>query len=223
MFTIREKLIHKIKVKAVPLLAASRRKKLNNTDFTIISNNCWGGICYEYFGLPKLSPTVGCYFYADDYIRFISNLPRYLNTPLEIISATESKHFESLRIKNQLDVPVGVLDDVEVILLHYKDPKVAIEKWNRRIQRINPNNIILKFSFMNECTDELFTQFTNIQGVKKIAFIGGVGTNNNGIYHLPYCSDKCVKDDTFYWNKYLDVVNIINRPATPISNLFFGG
>ena len=108
--------------------------------------------------------------------------------------------------------------------VYFADSALSVDRnKRRRIQRINPNNIILKFSFMNECTDELFTQFTNIQGVKKIAFIGGVGTNNNGIYHLPYCSDKCVKDDTFYWNKYLDVVNIINRPATPISNLFFGG
>lgn len=33
----------KIRKKLNPLFAKSRRLKLNNNDFTIISNNCWGG------------------------------------------------------------------------------------------------------------------------------------------------------------------------------------
>ena len=58
MFSVYEKIVHKITRKLYPKLAKYRRKKINNTDFTIISNNCWGGICYEYFGLPKESTTV---------------------------------------------------------------------------------------------------------------------------------------------------------------------
>lgn len=41
--SITERILQKINVKTVPLLARYRRKKLNNTDFSIISNNCWGG------------------------------------------------------------------------------------------------------------------------------------------------------------------------------------
>ena len=37
-----------------------RKKKLKSTDFTIISNNCWGGMIYESYNLPKESPTVYC-------------------------------------------------------------------------------------------------------------------------------------------------------------------
>lgn len=33
----------KIRKKVNPVLGAIRRKKLKNTKFTIISNNCWGG------------------------------------------------------------------------------------------------------------------------------------------------------------------------------------
>lgn len=40
------------------LFADIRRKGLENTDFTIISNNCWGGMVYESYNLPKQSPTV---------------------------------------------------------------------------------------------------------------------------------------------------------------------
>lgn len=51
-----------------------RKRKINNIDFTIISNNCWGGLVYESYGLPKNSPTVGMFFMAEEYIKFVSNL-----------------------------------------------------------------------------------------------------------------------------------------------------
>ena len=70
-FTIIEKIWGKIRDVLVPVLAPLRRRKLKERDFTIISNNCWGGICYEYYGLQKLSPTVGLYFFSEDYIKFV--------------------------------------------------------------------------------------------------------------------------------------------------------
>jgi uncharacterized protein (DUF1919 family) len=59
--------------------AEQRRKKLTQTDFTIISNNCWGGMIYESYNLPKESPTVGLFFMASDYIRFLDHLKEYFN------------------------------------------------------------------------------------------------------------------------------------------------
>ena len=47
-FSVIERAKRKIRFKMFPLLAKQRRLKLNNTDFTIISNNCWGGCVYEY-------------------------------------------------------------------------------------------------------------------------------------------------------------------------------
>lgn len=34
-------------------LANWRKKQLKSTDFTIISNNCWGGMIYESYNLKK--------------------------------------------------------------------------------------------------------------------------------------------------------------------------
>lgn len=51
-------------------LANYRKKQLKSTNFTIISNNCWGGMIYESYNLPKESPTVGMFFIAKDYIEF---------------------------------------------------------------------------------------------------------------------------------------------------------
>lgn len=222
MFTIYEKIIHKIKQKLVPLFAPYNRKKLNNTDFTIISNNCWGGICYEYFGLPKLSPTVGCYFYAEDYIKFISNLEYYLKNDMKMINAQQSKHFLSLKKKGQLNIPIGRIGDIEVVFLHYKDSATALEKWNRRVKRVNFDNLIIKFSYMNECTDEIFQKFQEFSGVKKIAFIGGSGQGTENIVYLHKYESANVPDDTFYWNKYFDVISFINSEKTSITNLSIG-
>lgn len=44
-------------------LADWRKKQLKSTDFTIISNNCWGGMIYESYNLPKESPTVGMFLW----------------------------------------------------------------------------------------------------------------------------------------------------------------
>ena len=60
-------------------LADWRKKQLKSTDFTIISNNCWGGMIYESYNLPKESPTVGMFFMAKDYIEFLSDLKGLLN------------------------------------------------------------------------------------------------------------------------------------------------
>ena len=60
-------------------LADYRRNKINKSRFTIISNNCWGGECYESYNLIKQSPTIGLFFMATDYIKFISNIKHYLN------------------------------------------------------------------------------------------------------------------------------------------------
>ena len=40
---------------------------LQNTNFSIISNNCWGGYVYQEQNLPYQSPFVGLFLYAKDY------------------------------------------------------------------------------------------------------------------------------------------------------------
>lgn len=72
-------------------LASYRYSKLKNTDFTIISNNCWGGMVYEAHHLPKESPTVWMFFMASDYIKFLYHLKEYLAANLVFINPEDSK------------------------------------------------------------------------------------------------------------------------------------
>ena len=213
-FSISERVLHKLKDLSRPALAPIRRKKLKRTDFTIISNNCWGGTCYEYFGLPKQSPTVGMYFFADEYIRFLKNIKYYLGLQISMISAEKSRYAAELEKRGQLDVPIGVLDDVEIVMLHYKDKNVAQEKWTRRVKRVNWDNIIYKFSYMNGCTDKHihdFEMISNVDGIKHFEFVTHPFPEYANSFVIQPNADGQIGNDTFYWNRYCNVVEILNR------------
>ena len=115
---------------------------------------------------------------------------------------------------------MGVLSDsselqpIEIVFLHYKNPEIVIDKWNRRKQRINYNNLIFKFSLQNECTEkhiELFDKM-NLPG-KKFMFINRLEEVNKyscAVYYPGFELNSQIENDTFYWNKYFDVVKFIN-------------
>ena len=88
------------------------RMRIKERDFTIISNNCWAGKVYQYLGMPYLTPTVGLYFFAEDYIKFVSNLKYYLSLELRFITALDSRYREVLQERKHDMVPIAVLDDV---------------------------------------------------------------------------------------------------------------
>ena len=164
---------------------AYNKKKIKSRDFTVISNNCWAGKLYQYLDMPYLSPTVGLYFFADDYLKFVKNLKYYMSLELGFISASESKYCNVLTNRNQFDRIIGTLDDVEIVFLHYKSREEAIEKWNRRKKRINWDKIVVKFSQMNECHDEQLNQFDSLDIPQKFMLT----TNKKKTYNCE-----------FYWN-----------------------
>lgn len=143
------------------------RKKIKSRDFTVISNNCWAGKLYQYLDMPYLSPTVGLYFFADDYLKFVSNLEYYISLGLKFISTDQSQYRDILLERKRI-CPIGVLDDVEIVFLHYKSEQEAKEKWDRRKARINWNHLIIKFSKMNLCTEEHMRRFAELPYESKI-------------------------------------------------------
>lgn len=175
------------------------KHSIKNKDFSIISNNCWAGRAYQYLDMPYLSPTAGLYFFAPDYIKFVSDLRKYLATPLRFINPEESKYYEELKKRNQLDKPIGIIDDVEIVFLHYKTKEEAKEKWNRRKERVNFDNIILKFSRMDLCTEKEIKKFDKLPIKNKFVL--------NNRLPLKYKSE-------IYWNEEWKEEGIL-RDTTP--------
>lgn len=148
-----------------------RREKINLSNFTIISNNCWGGLIYESYNLEKKSPTIGMFFMASDYIKFVNNIKEYLSYELKFIPPKESRWKEDLCYDKRFgSYPVAKLNDIEIFFLHYNSEEEAREKWKRRCKRINWDNLIIKFNDQNGCTKEDVINFLKLPYKNKLFF-----------------------------------------------------
>lgn len=215
-FAYTERKIKKLKKRTAEFFYNLRRKIakrfVKRRDFSIISNNCWAGRVYQYLDMPYLSPTAGLYFFTPDYIRFVSNLKHYLGCKLEFINPEDSKYYELLKERNQLSVPVALLDDVEIIFLHYKTPEEAAEKWYRRASRVNYDNIIIKLSRMNLCTEKEMAEFAELPFDNKILL-------NNRRKKRYRCEirfsvedeDGYMKSDTNPFPGNINLIKLLNR------------
>lgn len=183
---------------------------LKNRDFTIISNNCWGGHIYQYFDMQYNTPTVGLTFFADEYIKFVSNLKHYLNCELTFIPKKESKYYDIYKDKEKY-YPIGKLDDIEIVFLHYKSEEEAYQKWNRRKARMNWDNLIVKFNDMNQATDEHILQFDKLPYKNKICFVANpVKGAENTIWFKVYKGKKCIENDVTMYRRYLNPTKWLN-------------
>lgn len=142
--------------------------KLATKDFTIISNNCWGGMIYQKYGLPYLSPTVGLFILGHDFVKLCKKWKEYFSLPLKFINWEDSRFYYCLR--DQMPFPVAKLGDIEIYFMHYKTSEEAEEKWNRRVKRINPDKMIFKLSQREECSKEDIEEFLLLPLKNKVCF-----------------------------------------------------
>lgn len=190
-----------------------KKRKLKNKDFTIISNNCFGGIIYRNNHLPYKSPTCGLFFMAPEYIKFIYNIKKYTSeVEIKKIDINKSKYSEYLKEYNY-DGIIGKIDDLEICFLHYEDINEINDKWNRRSKRINWDNIIYKFNDQNLCTYKELEKFDKFNAKNKICFTSKQYENINTIQLKQYENEPYVKSDTKEsdYKKYIDIYKYINN------------
>ena len=56
-----------------------QRAKLRNREFSIISQNCIGGVIYHNLGLEFSSPMINCLCKGENFVRLCANAERYLS------------------------------------------------------------------------------------------------------------------------------------------------
>lgn len=113
--------------------------------------------------------------------------------------------------KQQTNIPIGLLsDEVEVVFLHYQTEKEAYEKWNRRCERVNFKNLIVKFSQMNKCGMQELFAFQQMKFNKKVLFLSEKIEGIDGIVISRYIDNHEVKDDTTYYSRHVDLNQLIN-------------
>jgi uncharacterized protein (DUF1919 family) len=177
------------------------KKMIKNKSFCIICNNCYGGHLYQTIGRPYNTPTVGLYFFAEDYIKFIENLEDCLKQDLKFIS--KSRFEESYEEHSQLQYPIGLLpNNIEIHFLHYKTESEALSKWNRRKERVDLENISIIMNDQNRFTNNLFERFEKI--IYKKIFLSSKPVNYEFSTFISY-----YKKDKTIGNMYADKIKCL--------------
>lgn len=185
----------------------SRMKKdLKNKDFTIISNNCWGGHVYQDLGIEYKSPFVGMFLYSDCYLKLLNNLHYYLKQDIEFVK--ESKYPRANEQRKNKYFPIARLDDIEIHMLHYNTDEEALAKWNRRKSRMDLNNLFIKMHAPDNIDEEKIRQFDALPFKHKVIFTEKVYNDIPSAVHIKGMNTKIEMNK---YMKYFDVVHWLNK------------
>ena len=199
-----------------PIAEARRRRmksELRNTDFTLLTPNCMGGILLHDLGLRFLTPTVNLMMTQTDFLQFVVHLNEYLQGHFTFFeSPGESCPCAHLRSEG--------IPDITVFFTHYKTAEEAESKWQERAKRINWDNL---FVFIEE-RDGLTRQ--DLEALSKLPVRGVVAFTCNPFPDLPYCVyidkyhskgevgnilTKRLLDDSREYEHYFDFVKWFNE------------
>lgn len=155
----REKIIP-IRVLEIPYFSFKKYIQLKQEGVSILSRNCWGGICYHRLALPFCSPTINMFFSPTDFNKFISNLDHYLALPVEF----GGMKYDQIMKR---DYPMGILDDIILHFNHYINFDEAVSAWTRRKERMTGNIVVV--SSTTEKDDAI--EFAKLPFKNKLIFI----------------------------------------------------
>lgn len=179
----------------------------NQKDLTIIASNCFAGRIYQDLDLPYNTPTVGLYFMYPDFIKFLQNFDHYLKAPLVFVSQSKYELGNERIKKSKHYYPVALLDGkIEVHFLHYHSEEEAAEKWKRRCERVNLDNLIVIGSDQNLCSENDIRNFELLPFKKKVIFSSKNIETDSCLYISEFASlgqvgEPYRQGDVFY--KYL--------------------
>ncbi len=160
--------------------------RLTNKNFVLISRNCWGGQAYQWLGLPYNTPFVGLFLFGPCYMKLLRNFDAYMKMDLAFIET--SKYADAYN-----NHPIGLLGDVEIHFQHYENEEEALEKWNRRKQRmleVPRDNYFFTICDRREITALDIQEFHGMKFKNKLSFsfykIEGLTTRE----HIKFIRDR---------------------------------
>lgn len=133
-------------------------------NLTIISDNCWGIGVYKKDKIKYQTPFVNLFIHTPDYIKLVKNFKTYISCKLEF--------------KSNDNYVIAKLNDVEISFSHSRNFEECLSTWNRRLDRINYDNILFKCGYIYEKNtewyqnnlDNLIEEFHSIPNIPKISF-----------------------------------------------------
>ena len=175
---------------------------LKNKDFTIISDNCWGGFVYDHFAIKYRSPFINLFLFPHCYIELLGDFEQNMASELEFIDPNRSKYVKQMQEINTVNMyPIGVIrGNIEIHFLHYRNENDANIKWRERKKRINRDNMLIKFCDRLVDIPDPIRQFDKLPFKHKVCFTT-----------KPYPYKNVMALNGFNIKKYLN--DMKNRPG----------
>lgn len=155
--------------------------QVKESNISIISNNCWGGITYHSLGLKFTSPFINMWMENNDYLTMLENLEYYMSVKPHFVKEVYDEVLKH-------PYPIVGLDDIYIHFNHYNDFESAIEIWNRRKERLNYDNLLVEMIISRQQDLE---RFISLPFEYKVGFS-----------YIP-CEEENVVYFPFYENKYI--------------------
>ena len=151
-------LIDKYLYKKREKINQQNRRRLRNTNFSLIASNCTGGFILHDLKLQFRSPFVNLYMEPFDFIKYLEKMDYYNLCEFTFQSNLGYPY------------PVGMLDDLTVYFVHYKNEEEANNSWKRRLKRTNKDNLFIILTERDGCTYEDLKRFDKLSYQNKIVF-----------------------------------------------------
>ncbi len=180
---IRWKIINELSISAnklingrvikLPCFSWKRYIKILESRITLIAEVCYGGYIYNQLGLQFNSPFINTRIEENDYLKLLEKLYYYLEQKIVLINDIGTvENMKSTMVSpdvswGKMGYPVFALDDVKLHAIHTLNPYTYTEEWNRRIKRINTNNVLVMMILEN---DNVAKRFSRLNIKNKIGF-----------------------------------------------------
>ncbi len=149
-------------IACLPGFTLDKYRRLQRSQLSILSMNCFGGCVSHMLGLPFRSPTVNMFFSDEDFVKFL-HAPKFY---LESEPRFERLDFSWAGAPN--GYPVLALEDIRLNMMHYKTADAAVDKWLKRKARINWYNSI---AIMFTEDEKILREFDALPFGKKVCFV----------------------------------------------------
>ena len=172
-----------------------KRLKLKNHNFSLISNNCCGGIIYNSLGERFNSPTINLAFvHITDYLVFLENLEDALKSDVLDVSDIYDEKYPVGRIS------LASEENIDVHFMHYKSFDQAKQKWNERRERLNFNNLFIFMEAGIETTEEIVARFDSLPFENKVIITNKPFAKYKSAYFID------IYDEYYTWGKLISYI-----------------
>lgn len=183
------------------------RRRLRNTSFSLITNNCIGGIISHDLKLRFRSPTVNLFFTNEDFLLFCKHLHYYLSLPVE-------------KVDSDMDYPVGALKGdygtIRLHFIHYDSFEEAKKKWEERSSRVDYDNLYIIMEAIKS-SQALLEQFDNLEFPHKVVLTDGSHPEiqssfpiEGDFYGKDYYLGKLLTHPKYGLRRYMDIFDYVS-------------